>query len=106
MMASQAVGLVSAPRPMRVASLATTMPALRKPRKARNAPMPAVIANFRPSGIARTMACRAPITLRITNSAPEMKTAPRAVCQGYPMAPTTVKAKKAFSPMPGAWANG
>ena len=44
--------------------------------------MPAVIANFRPSGMARTIACRAPTTLRITNSTPEMKTAPRAVCHG------------------------
>ena len=43
--------------------------------------MPAVIANFRLSGIALTMACRAPATLSTTNSAPEMKTAPSAVCQ-------------------------
>ena len=33
---------------------------------------------------------------------PEMKTAPSACCQVKPSAPTTVKAKKAFSPMPGA----
>ena len=82
MIASHAVGVVSEPRPTRVASLATTMPADLKPRKARKAPMPAVIANFRLSGIALTMACRAPATLRMTNSAPEMNTAPSAVCHG------------------------
>ena len=79
----------ASPRPTRAASLPTTIPAFRKPRKARNAPMPAVMANYRPSGMARTMARRAPIMLRITNSTPEMKTAPSAVCQGYPRAPTT-----------------
>ena len=77
MMASHAVGLRRSPRPTRVASLLTTIPALRKPRNARNAPIPAVMANFRLSGIARTMARRAPITLRTTNSTPEMNTAPR-----------------------------
>ena len=80
-MASQAIGSVSEPSPTRVASLATTMPADLKPRKARKAPMPAVIANFRLSGIALTIACRAPATLNTTNRTPEMKTAPRAVCQ-------------------------
>ena len=82
MIASHAVGAVSEPRPIRVASLATTIPALRNPKKARKAPMPAVIANLSPSGMARTIACRAPITLKITNRAPEMKTAPSAVCHG------------------------
>ncbi len=82
MTASHAVGWVNEPNPIRVASLVTTMPAARNPRNARKAPIPAVIANFSPSGIARTMACRAPITLKITNSAPEMNTAPSAVCQG------------------------
>ncbi len=79
-MASQAVGLVSEPRPTRVASLMTTMPADLKPRNARKAPIPAVMANFRLSGMALTMACRAPATLSTTNSTPEMKTAPSAVC--------------------------
>ena len=39
MMASQAVGLRRSPRPTSVASLLTTIPALRKPRNARNAPI-------------------------------------------------------------------
>ena len=52
------------------------------------------------------MARRAPITLSTTNNTPEMNTAPRAVCHGYPRAPTTVKEKKAFRPIPGAWAKG
>ena len=64
--------------------------------------MPAVMANFRLIGMARTMARRAPTTLRMTNNAPEMNTAPSAVCHGYPRAPTTVKEKKAFRPIPGA----
>jgi len=33
---------------------------------------------------------------------PDQKTAPRAFSQGMPMPATTVKAKKALSPMPGA----
>ena len=44
--------------------------------------MPAVMANLRLSGMALTIACRAPATLSTTNSTPETNTAPRAVCHG------------------------
>ena len=37
---------------------------------------------------------------------PSINTAVRAICQLYPIVSTTVKAKKLFSPMPGAWAIG
>ncbi len=45
-------------------------------------------------------------TLRITNTTPEKKTAARATSQLTFMPLTTTKAKKAFSPMPGARAMG
>lgn len=104
--ATQAVGLPSEPRVTIVASFGTTIPAVRSPRNARNVPMPAVIASLRLMGIAMTIALRAPMTLRTTNSTPEMNTAPSAVCHGTPIPCTTVKEKNALSPMPGAWANG
>ncbi len=37
---------------------------------------------------------------------PQMRTMPRACCQGIPMASTTVNVKKALSPIPGACAKG
>ena len=68
--------------------------------------MPAVTANFSAFGIARTTACRTPSTENTTNSAPETNTAPSAVCHGIFWPSTTVNAKYAFSPIPGACANG
>ncbi len=87
------MGDVSGPSVTKVAGLAATAPALRRPRKARNIPMPAVTAYLRALGIARTTACRAPSSESATNSAPEMNTAPSAVCQGIFWPSTTVKAK-------------
>ena len=73
---------------------------------ARNIPIPAVTANLSAFGMARTTACRTPITESSTNSTPEMNTAPSAVCQGIFCPSTTVYAKYAFKPIPGACANG
>lgn len=94
------------PMATKVAGSSTTMPAFFMPRNARNAPIPEVIANFKLSGRACTMALRTPITDRTMNSTPERNTAPSAVSHGTPIWPTTVKAKNAFSPIPGAWAKG
>lgn len=104
--ASQALGAPRSPSDTSVASSVTTRPALRSPRKARKQPTPAMMATFRLSGIATTIACRTPMTLSTTKRIPEMNTAPSAVRQSIPMPSTTVKEKKALSPMPGAWAKG
>ena len=58
-----------------------------------NRPMPAAMAENSALGIALTMSWRTPATVRITNSTPEMKTRPSAVCHGTPIPWTTVKAK-------------
>ena len=58
-----------------------TMPALRRATKAMNKPMPAAMPSFRLRGIASTSHWRTGSTLKITNSTPERKTAPKAVCQ-------------------------
>ncbi len=73
-----------------VAGFATMAPAFLKPMNAKNIPIPAVTANFKWLGIARTTACRAPMSERITNSAPEINTAPSAVCHGIFCPSTTV----------------
>jgi len=49
-------GAVKDPNVTNVAGFATTAPALRRPKNARNIPMPAVTANLSGFGIARTIA--------------------------------------------------
>ena len=58
------------------------------------------------TGIPATSQRRMPVADRIRKMMPLMKTAPSACCQVNPIAPTTVKAKKAFSPIPGAMPMG
>ena len=104
--ASSGAGSVMWPRPTKVASLATTMPAFFSAMMPRNMPMPAATALRIECGMPATSQRRTPVTVRIRKMQPEMKTAPSACCQVKPMAPTTVKAKKALRPMPGAIAIG
>ena len=84
------VGDVIFPRVTKVAGSATTAPAFFSPRKAKNTPIPAVSAIFSCSGIARTIACRAPSSESSTKIPPEMNTAPSAVCHGIFCPSTTV----------------
>ncbi len=86
-------GDVIEPSVTNVSGLASTAPQFFSPRNARNMPMPAVTEYFRWLGIARTTACRAPMIARITKIAPEIATAPSAVCHGIFWPSTTVKAK-------------
>ncbi len=51
--------------------------------------MPAAIASFKLLGMALMTHSRKCVTLTIRKSTPERNTAPRAVCQGYPMPFTT-----------------
>ncbi len=90
------------PRPTSVAGLSTTTPALFNPIRARNMPIPAAIALRNECGMPSTSQRRIPVTVRNRKIMPEMKTAPSACCHEKPIAPTTVKAKKALRPMPGA----
>ena len=72
----------------------------------RNSPTPAEIASFKFFGIELMMYSRMrkiEIRKKIT---PEQNTAASACCQVYFRVKTTVKAKKALSPMPGASAIG
>ena len=73
---------------------------------AMNRPMPAAIAENKARGMALTISWRMPAKVSTRNATPEMKTSPSAVCQGTPIPCTTVKAKYAFRPMPGASAIG
>ena len=68
--------------------------------------MPATIALRSEVGMPATSQPRTPVSDSTTNTMPEISTAASACCQGSPAAPTTVKAKKAFSPMPGAMPTG
>ncbi len=101
-----APGAIIEPRDTRVASLDTTIPAPVKPIKAIKSPIPAVTAYFIVSGIQLTTASRTLVTESIMKIIPSTKTAVSATCHGTPMAPHTVNAKKALSPIPDASAKG
>ena len=68
--------------------------------------MPATMAERSDDGIPDTSHARTPVSDSTRNTRPEMNTAPSACCHGRPAAPTTVKAKNAFRPMPGAMPTG
>ena len=87
------MGCFTSPNATVVAGLATTSPALFKPMKAMNRPMPAAMAANRALGIALTINRRTPVSVRNRKTTPEMKTRPRATRQGTPMPSTTVKVK-------------
>ncbi len=68
--------------------------------------MPATIAARSDGGMPATSQARTPVRLSSRNTRPEMNTAASACSQGNPAVPTTVKAKNAFRPMPGAMPTG
>ena len=57
------------------------IPALTRPMKAMKAPMPTTMAYFRSMGTASMIICRTRVTVSSMKNTPEMKTAPRPVCQ-------------------------
>ena len=79
--ASRASGLVRGPRVTKVEGSATTMPQFLRPMKAMKAPMPTTMAYFRSMGTASMIICRTRVTVSSMKNTPEMKTAPRPVCQ-------------------------
>ncbi len=73
-----------------VAGSDLTIPALRKPIKAMNKPIPALTAAYKAGGIAAMITCRIPAKVRIRNATPDRKTAPSAVSHVTPIPFTTV----------------
>ena len=75
--ARSTVGEAKLPMPTVVAAedSPTTMPALTRPIRAMNIPMPAPMAFFRSIGIALTRAVLAPVTVRRIKMRPAIKTA-------------------------------
>lgn len=69
-------------------------------------PTPADTASLRFCGIESMTYCRIRNTEMRKNSTPEQNTAASACCHVYLYVSTTVKAKKALMPMPGASAMG
>ena len=98
--------LRSGERPTRTAGLATTSPALWRPIKVMKMPMPADTPIFSVLGIELTTSSRTFVQVSRIKMTPSIKIAARATCQGIFIPSTTVKAKKALSPMPGARAKG
>ena len=71
-----------------------------------NRPIPAEMALLRKPGMEEMILLRRGLTETTRNRIPLSSTMARASCQVYPMLKQTVKVKKAFNPMPGAWAKG
>ena len=87
-------------------SLFTTICPPCNPINAINRPMPALTPFFNVVGMALKIASRTLVRERIIKIIPSKSTAIRATFQEYPIFPHTVNAKYAFSPIPGASANG
>jgi hypothetical protein len=98
--------LATPPRVRSVAGSSTTTFIAWRPMIVRNRPIPLPTASFTGSGNTRMIYSRAPTAVSRTKITPSTTTAASAVCHGTPRAPTTVNAKKALSPSPGACANG
>ena len=94
------------PNVMKVASDEVTIPAPFSPTKAIKSPIPGLMARRKIKGMALTICWRRPVIVSRMKIRPSIMTAVSANCHEYPMVRTTVKAKKAFSPMPGAKAKG
>ena len=105
-MAKSADPVVISPKCTNVASFFTTTPAFCRPIKAIKSPIPALIAVLTDLGIESTIASRTLKSVSRMNIIPSISTAVNANCHDYPIPSTTEKAKNAFSPIPGASANG
>lgn len=97
---------VRSPKATSVAGLPTTIPDDCSAMIARNSPIPAAMALRIDVGMPAISQRRIPVADRNRKIRPLMNTAPSACCQVKPIMPTTVKAKNAFSPMPGAMPMG
>ena len=82
------------------------IPAFVIPTDAINSPTPAVTAFLRSFGIQFIICSLKLVTVKIINNTPSINTPKSAICHVYPICKTTVYAKNAFSPIPGARAIG
>ena len=85
-----------------VAGLEMTIPAFFSPIIVINRPIPGVIAVLTASGIDLIIASRRPIAVITMKKIPDINTITSACPYVYPIPSTTVYAKNAFNPMPGA----
>ena len=93
-------------KPMIVPVSLATIPALARPIRQMNKPIPTETAIFRFSGIDLMIASRIPQNERIRNKTPSRRTAVKASCQEHPIPIHTVNVKNALRPIPGARATG
>ena len=77
-----------------------------KPIKAMNNPIPQLTPFLSVRGMALKIASLTLVSDNTMKISPSTNTAARAICHEYPIAPQTVNAKYALSPIPGASANG
>ncbi len=103
---SRTPGDSTSPRATRVAGSPTITPADCSPMNAMNKPIPTLTASLRVIGISLTILFLTGSIESIRNITPSINTAASATCQLIPIPRTTVYAKNALSPMPGAKANG
>ena len=85
-----------------VAGLEMTIPAFFSPIIVINRPIPGVIAVLTASGIDLIIASRRPIAVITMKKIPDINTITSACPYVYHIPSTTVYAKNAFNPMPGA----
>ena len=81
-----------------------TKPASTKPMKARNSPIPTLMACFRGSGTASNTAWRNPVSTRTVMSSPSITTIP--IAAGHDICDASWNATTPLSPRPAARANG
>ena len=93
---------LTSPNASIVAPSPITTPAASSPNRAINKPIPIEIAFFILTGIESTIASRTLNNVNNIKIKPSNKTAVSANSNEYPICNTTVYAKKAFNPMPGA----
>src|SRR5699024_308990 len=98
--------LCTSPRLISVDSSPAITPDDCSPTKVMKNPIPALTAIFISIGIELITYSRKPVKVRMTKITPENRTPVSAVCHGISIVNTTVNAKNAFSPIPGASAIG
>ena len=104
---ASATGTVfTSPRLTQVEGLLMTTPAFCKPMNAINIPIPTLTAFFMFAGMALKIASRTLTADKIIKMIPSTNTSANATCQLYPFCAQMVKAKYAFSPIPGARTKG
>lgn len=106
MIVMYATGSAKLPRVIIVAGEGATRCEFCMPIKVIKRPMPPLIPAFNEGGMAAMSACRKLVSDNIRKINEEIKTLPKADCQGTPIPMTITKVKYALRPSPGAIAIG